>query len=196
MNVLQIFIEVAFFRYQLSKGRNLERRVRVSTRSRMEEVMKIGCLSVLFFVSSTIFGFYLFKIQSCKLGRFTYNNFECRDCKDHLGEHCLQCSSENLCDWCAEGYFVETKTLSAEERSITQAAIIRGNTAMDSGTALTQDDLATGEGEGTELKVAQCSPCSFKFPGCVTCTEYKCTQCEDGYYRDERRGTCVPCTEL
>ena len=67
---------------------------------------------------------------------------------------------------------------------------------MNSETTLTSDDITAGEGEGTELQVAQCSPCNFKFPGCVTCTEYKCTQCEDGYYRDERRGTCVPCTEL
>ena len=196
MNVLQIFVEVFYFRHQMSKGKNLERRVKISTRSRIEELCKIGALACLFLVAATTTGFFIFTEQKCKSGFFTYNDYECRDCQDHLGENCIECTSENLCDWCVPGFFVETKTLSAEERSISQAAIIKSNSALSSDTALTVDDLAVEGGESSLLTVAQCSACGFKFPGCVTCTEYKCTQCEDGYYRDERRGTCLPCGEL
>lgn len=174
MNVLQIFVEVFYFRHQMSMGRNLERRVKIGTRSRIEELCKIGCLAILFLGGATATGFKIFAVQKCKSGFFTFNDFECRDCKDHLGPNCVECSSENLCDWCDPGFFVETKTLSAEERSISQAAIIKSNSAISSDTALTVDDLAV-EGGDSVLTVAQCSACNYKFPGCVTCTEYKCT---------------------
>ena len=58
LNVLQIITEISYFRYWLSKGINLEQRVRNSTQNRMQYTCILGWCAALFVAIFFIVGVY------------------------------------------------------------------------------------------------------------------------------------------
>ena len=61
LNLLQIVIELTYFRCNLNKGINLEQRIKFTSVMRSKDIAKIGVISTIFGVVSLVLGWYAFK---------------------------------------------------------------------------------------------------------------------------------------
>jgi len=191
IHTLVITIEIGFYRYWLNQGVNLERRIKLHTRTRIGDNVRISLVGLIFGGVIMAIGIYAGTTQSCKSGFFTHEQFECRDCRDYNGESCVLCGGPQDCDLCEAEYFVEEVDLKAGQTvnadgSISEAVV---TAAVVEGLSDLVEALV-----GVPTTAGVCLKCSFKFDGCVTCNEKSCVECTEGFFLDN--GRCQPCAEL
>jgi hypothetical protein len=107
VNLLQITIEITYFKYYLEKGINLEQRIKLPELLRFKDYIKYIMLSVCCGGVTLSLALTLFTVQPCHLTQYERDNGkECVSCAFVLGDACEMCTGPKECTKCKPGHFL------------------------------------------------------------------------------------------
>ena len=107
VNILQITIEVSYFKYYLDKGINLEQRIKLPELLRFKDYLKYILLSVCCGSITLTIGLTLYAVQPCLANQYEKNSKECVSCPFVLGDACKTCTGPTQCTSCIDGFYLD-----------------------------------------------------------------------------------------
>lgn len=183
LNLLEMALELSYFKYYLDKGINLEQRIKLPEMLRFKDYLRYVFLSLCCGSITLTLGLTLYSVQPCLYNEYTKENGkECVECSFVLTDACLTCVGPAECTQCQDGFYLDDKQCSLCDDNWRNCAQCDNKQCLSCV-------------QGFYLNRFQCNSC-VEVDGCMPgmCGAFGCTQCMRGYYR---RGTqCVKCSAL
>jgi len=104
ISVLITFMEICILQTFDNCNIKLEQRVKLRSHTRLADMFKVGMLSVLVTLLTSLTGSFLFVQQGCVADYFEENSV-CKPCRDFLNPFCNRCTDRTACETCDAGFY-------------------------------------------------------------------------------------------
>jgi hypothetical protein len=153
-------------------GSNLELRVRLRSKTRLNDLLRISAVGIFLTAASIMAGQNAFPDSACIVDFFIENNI-CKSCRELVDPLCARCDDRTACLQCDSGFYpIDKKCLNCKKKD-PLCLECSNETCLKC-----EDKLFISNG-----KCTSCEGLQGCFPGRCDST-HGCRECQPGYYLD------------